>query len=109
MHGEFNVDGHHIAIGYGDGSIQLFSVFDWKFVERIPRAHGAAVTSIMQMPDGRMGIAVADVTGKGVPAALLMANVQAGLRMGYEAALAGLDPEAHNRVVFLSDGVGNIG
>ncbi|HVS09362.1 MAG TPA: von Willebrand factor type A domain-containing protein, partial [Planctomycetota bacterium] len=36
-------------------------------------------------------------------------NVQAGLRMGYEAALAGLDPEAHNRVVFLSDGVGNIG
>ena len=36
-------------------------------------------------------------------------NVQAGLRMGYEAALAGLDPEAHNRVVLLSDGVGNIG
>lgn len=36
-------------------------------------------------------------------------NVQAGLRMGYEAALAGLDAEAHNRVVLLSDGVGNIG
>lgn len=36
-------------------------------------------------------------------------NVQAGLRMGYEAALAGLAPEAHNRVVLLSDGVGNIG
>jgi Ca-activated chloride channel family protein len=36
-------------------------------------------------------------------------NVQAGLRMGYEAALAGLDEKAHNRVVLLSDGVGNIG
>jgi Ca-activated chloride channel family protein len=36
-------------------------------------------------------------------------NVQAGLRMGYEAALAGLDAQAHNRVVLLSDGVGNIG
>ncbi len=36
-------------------------------------------------------------------------NVQAGLRMGYEAALAGLSSEANNRVVLLSDGVGNIG
>ena len=32
-----------------------------------------------------------------------------GLTMGYEAALAGLNPNATNRVVFLSDGVANIG
>jgi sigma-B regulation protein RsbU (phosphoserine phosphatase) len=30
--------------------------------------------------EGRMGIAIADVSGKGVPAALLMSNVQASLR-----------------------------
>ncbi len=36
-------------------------------------------------------------------------NVQAGLRMGYEAALAGLTAGSNNRVVLLSDGVGNIG
>jgi Mg-chelatase subunit ChlD len=36
-------------------------------------------------------------------------NVQAGLRMGYEAALAKLVEGATNRVVLLSDGVGNIG
>lgn len=36
-------------------------------------------------------------------------NAEAGLRMGYEAALAGLNPNATNRVVFLSDGVANTG
>lgn len=36
-------------------------------------------------------------------------NVQAGLRMGYEAAVAKLAQGANNRVVLLSDGVGNIG
>jgi Ca-activated chloride channel family protein len=36
-------------------------------------------------------------------------NVQAGLRMGYEAAVAKLVEGATNRVVLLSDGVGNIG
>ncbi len=36
-------------------------------------------------------------------------NAEAGLRMGYEAALAGLNPNATNRVVFLSDGVANVG
>ncbi len=31
-------------------------------------------------PDGRLDVAVADVSGKGIPAALLMANLQAGWR-----------------------------
>jgi sigma-B regulation protein RsbU (phosphoserine phosphatase) len=32
------------------------------------------------LPGGRFGVAIADVSGKGVPASLLMANVQASLR-----------------------------
>lgn len=36
-------------------------------------------------------------------------NADAGLKMGYEVAVAGMTPGAHNRVVFLSDGVANIG
>jgi Ca-activated chloride channel family protein len=36
-------------------------------------------------------------------------NAEAGLRLGYELAATGLDPERHSRVVFLSDGVANVG
>jgi len=36
---------------------------------------------VMQLPDGRVVLAVADISGKGVPAAILMANLQAVLRM----------------------------
>jgi Ca-activated chloride channel family protein len=36
-------------------------------------------------------------------------NAEAGLLMGYEAALVGLRANANNRVVFLSDGVANVG
>jgi Ca-activated chloride channel family protein len=36
-------------------------------------------------------------------------NSEAGLKMGYECALAGINPNAQNRVVFLSDGVANVG
>lgn len=36
-------------------------------------------------------------------------NSEAGLRMGYAAAITGLNVEATNRVVFLSDGVANVG
>jgi Ca-activated chloride channel family protein len=36
-------------------------------------------------------------------------NSEAGLKLGYSIALANLNPEAQNRVVFLSDGVANVG
>ncbi len=36
-------------------------------------------------------------------------NAEAGLKLGYELAATGLDPEAQSRVVFLSDGVANVG
>jgi len=36
-------------------------------------------------------------------------NTEAGLRMGYEQALAALTPRANNRVVLLTDGVANVG
>jgi len=35
---------------------------------------------VMQLPDGRLALAVADICGKGISAAILMANVQAVLR-----------------------------
>jgi sigma-B regulation protein RsbU (phosphoserine phosphatase) len=56
------LEGYQIA-GSSDSSLQV----------------GGDYFDFVEMPDGRLGIAVADVTGKGVPAALLMANVQAGL------------------------------
>jgi anti-sigma factor RsiW len=36
-------------------------------------------------------------------------NAEAGLKLGYELALTGLEPGSHSRVIFLSDGVANIG
>lgn len=36
---------------------------------------------VVQLTDGQVLLAIADVTGKGVPAALLMANIQACLRL----------------------------
>lgn len=36
-------------------------------------------------------------------------NSAAGLELGYSVALASISPEANNRVVFLSDGVANVG
>jgi len=56
------IEGYQVA-GSSDPSLQV----------------GGDYFDFVEMPDGRLGIAVADVTGKGVPAALLMANVQAGL------------------------------
>ncbi len=58
VHGAHNVEGHHIVVGYGDGSLQLFSVFDWSFLYRISpsmvpfgRQRACAVTSLLQLPD----------------------------------------------------------
>ncbi len=41
---------------------------------------GGDYFDFMQMPGGRYGITLGDVSGKGLPAALLMANLQATLR-----------------------------
>src|SRR5204862_6154762 len=35
---------------------------------------------VMQLPDGRLVFAIADISGKGISAAILMANLQAVLR-----------------------------
>ncbi len=44
------------------------------------RAVGGDYFDVLKIGDDRLGICIADVSGKGVPAALLMANVQASLR-----------------------------
>jgi sigma-B regulation protein RsbU (phosphoserine phosphatase) len=44
---------------------------------------------IIEMSDGRVLFAIADVSGKGMPAALLAANIQALVRSSVN---AGLDP-----------------
>jgi sigma-B regulation protein RsbU (phosphoserine phosphatase) len=41
---------------------------------------GGDYYDFVPMSDGRMGIAIGDISGKGVPAALLMASLQASLR-----------------------------
>ena len=60
------------------------------------REVGGDCYDMLPLPDGRFLVTIADVSGKGVPASLLMANVQAALR-----ALAPLDlgmPELAARV-----------
>lgn len=47
-----------------------------------PSRHvGGDYYDFIQLPGGRLMIAIADVSGKGMPASLLMANVQASLRL----------------------------
>jgi serine phosphatase RsbU (regulator of sigma subunit) len=41
---------------------------------------GGDYFDFLDLPDGRLGVAIADVSGKGVPASLLMANLQALLQ-----------------------------
>jgi len=43
------------------------------------RQVGGDYFDFLVQPDGRVGIAIADVSGKGIPAALLMSNLQASL------------------------------
>ena len=47
---------------------------------RPARGVGGDYYDFMRLPDGRLGLAVGDVSGKGIPAALLMASLQASLR-----------------------------
>ncbi|HEX7879259.1 MAG TPA: PP2C family protein-serine/threonine phosphatase, partial [Candidatus Eisenbacteria bacterium] len=52
-------------------------------------AVGGDAHDFSRLPDGRIGVAVSDVAGKGIPAAILMASVQASFRALSE---SGLDP-----------------
>jgi serine phosphatase RsbU (regulator of sigma subunit) len=54
----------------------------WQVAGRVvpARVVGGDAFDFFTLGEGRLGIAIADVSGKGVPAALLMANVQASLR-----------------------------
>jgi sigma-B regulation protein RsbU (phosphoserine phosphatase) len=45
------------------------------------RLVGGDYYDFIELPDGNLLIAIADVSGKGMPAAMLMANVQAALRV----------------------------
>lgn len=48
----------------------------------LPSRHvGGDYYDVVKLDDDRMLLAIADVTGKGVPASLLMANIQAGLHV----------------------------
>ena len=56
-----------------------------------PSRHvGGDYHDFLRLPDGQVGFAIADVSGKGVPAALLMSNLQAVLRVR---TLDGLNPD----------------
>ncbi len=48
---------------------------------------GGDYYDFVNLGPGRLGLVVADISGKGIPAALLMANVQASLRCRYTLAL----------------------
>ena len=49
-------------------------------------AVGGDYYDYLQDGDGRLGLIIADVSGKGVPAALLMASLQASMRSGFPTA-----------------------
>ena len=49
-------------------------------------AVGGDLYDYLQGGDGRLGVAIVDVSGKGVPAALLMANLQASMRSRFPTA-----------------------
>ena len=51
-------------------------------------AVGGDLYDYLQDGDGRLGVFIADVSGKGVPAALLMANLQASMRSRFPTAEA---------------------
>ncbi len=72
---------------------------------RPSRDVGGDYHDFLPLPGGHLGIAIGDVSGKGIPAALLMSNLQAALRVQ---ALAGLPAEKLveqlNRHIFRTTG-----
>ena len=47
---------------------------------RPARGVGGDYYDFLALPEGRLGVAIGDISGKGIPAALLMASLQASLR-----------------------------
>ena len=72
---------------------------------RPSRDVGGDYHDFLPLPGGHLGIAIGDVSGKGIPAALLMSNLQAALRVQ---ALAGLPAhrlvEEVNRHIYRTTG-----
>ncbi|MFC2130245.1 GAF domain-containing SpoIIE family protein phosphatase [Bacteroidota bacterium] len=58
-----------------------FEGFDLYGLSNPSRQVGGDYYDFIELPNGNLLIAIADVSGKGMPAALLMANVQAALRV----------------------------
>jgi catechol 2,3-dioxygenase-like lactoylglutathione lyase family enzyme len=56
------------------------------------RQVGGDYYDFLDLGEGRLGLVIADIAGKGMPAALLMANLQANVRS--QCAVASLHPEA---------------
>ncbi|MEW6653977.1 MAG: GAF domain-containing SpoIIE family protein phosphatase [Bacteroidota bacterium] len=61
-------------------SIPLFSNFEMAAFNKSARMVGGDYYDIIKLDDNQVLFAIADVSGKGVPAALLMANIQAFLK-----------------------------
>jgi len=49
-------------------------------IEHVPAAAQDAITDCLDLGQDRLGLVIGDIAGKGMPAALLMANLQANLR-----------------------------
>jgi sigma-B regulation protein RsbU (phosphoserine phosphatase) len=74
---------------------------------RSARGVGGDFYDFLPLAAGRLGIALADIAGKGLPAALLMANLQALIRSHaptYEGALERLASELNRHLVESTDG-----
>jgi sigma-B regulation protein RsbU (phosphoserine phosphatase) len=63
---------------------------------RPARGVGGDYYDFLQLEDGRLGIAIGDVSGKGIAAALLMASLQASLRGQAAAGVHDLSSLMHN-------------
>jgi len=70
------------------------------------RSVGGDYYDFLELRTGRLGLVLADIAGKGVPGALLMANLQANLRSQYALAVEDLPRllDSVNRLFFLNTG-----
>jgi sigma-B regulation protein RsbU (phosphoserine phosphatase) len=78
MEEELNI-AHEIQQALLPKNLPRFEHFDLAGINVPSRQVGGDYYDCIQIDDTHYGIAIADVSGKGVPAALLMANVQASL------------------------------